>query len=585
MRKATSSKATNSKTTSSKAAEAKATDTTATKNKLPEWTNDGQTILSAIERLLVEEKKALSFTYLNTADNGPIEYLQERFGVNRIQALVVAACVYQDAVHFNGCCTLRELAHRLQMNALQMLKYDKDIAALVGRCFLKNTRDEEGETAFAIEPIVMKAIRENRVPAEEEFKIQSNLEWLRAVNAAIKAGKRYDMDDTIVNAEENLEKRNMHLPVVRNLKKLDSKTDKWSMLTMMCAIVNGDAYFNQRDIEQVLNSRTSSDIARQLKAGTHWTQRKGYVENYTDDGMAQSERWILTRQAWMDMLENAEEAEEMKRDELQCDFGLTRYSSLKQRPLYFSGNTKKQVERLSDLLNQEQFNKVREALLAQNMPCSFCCLFYGTPGTGKTELVQQLAIATGRDLMQVNLSTLRDKYVGESEKKVQEIFDQYRRAASCSEKKPILFFNEADAIFGNRLENVQHSTDKMENAMQNIILQEMEKLDGIMICTTNLTSTLDKAFDRRFLYKIEFERPSDETRKLIWKSMLSGLSEEQAEELAKRYDFSGGQIQNISRKQIINSIFSGSQELDYNRVLEDCSAEAISRNNGKRIGF
>jgi SpoVK/Ycf46/Vps4 family AAA+-type ATPase len=253
--------------------------------------------------------------------------------------------------------------------------------------------------------------------------------------------------------------------------------------------------------------------------------------------------------------------------------------------LFFSGKTKEQIDRLSSLLQEEKFSSVRSALASRGMPTGFCCLFYGSPGTGKTELVQQLAIATERDLMQVDMSTLRDKYVGESEKRIKHIFSTYRGLVQKQKKAPILFFNEADAIFGNRMENTQHSVDKMENAIQNIILQEMEQFDGIMICTTNLTTSIDKAFDRRFLYKIEFERPTNEARKQIWKSLLSSLNDEQASELANKYDFSGGQIQNITRKQIVHSIFSGSEDLDYEQVKLDCQNEQISRQNGRKIGF
>jgi SpoVK/Ycf46/Vps4 family AAA+-type ATPase len=106
-----------------------------------------------------------------------------------------------------------------------------------------------------------------------------------------------------------------------------------------------------------------------------------------------------------------------------------------------------------------------------------------------------------------------------------------------------------------------------------------------MICTTNLTTSIDKAFDRRFLYKIEFERPTNEARKQIWKSLLSSLNDEQASELANKYDFSGGQIQNITRKQIVHSIFYGSEDLDYEQVKLDCQNEQISRQNGRKIGF
>jgi SpoVK/Ycf46/Vps4 family AAA+-type ATPase len=243
------------------------------------------------------------------------------------------------------------------------------------------------------------------------------------------------------------------------------------------------------------------------------------------------------------------------------------------------------VNRLTQLLQEEHYAQICQSLKQRGMPTGFCCLFYGTPGTGKTELVQQLAIATQRDLLQVDLSTLRDKFVGESEKQVKGIFDKYRALVRTQERAPILFFNEADAIFGNRMENTQRSVDKMENAIQNIILQEMEKLNGIMICTTNLTSCLDKAFDRRFLFKLEFEKPTNEARKQIWQSMLQGLNDEQATYLANHFDFSGGQIQNISRKQVINAIFSGNEDIDYEQVKIDCQNETLSRNNGRKIGF
>ncbi len=97
----------------------------------------------------------------------------------------------------------------------------------------------------------------------------------------------------------------------------------------------------------------------------------------------------------------------------------------------------------------------------------------------------------------------------------------------------------------------------MENSIQNIILQEMEKLDGILIATTNLTTNLDNAFERRFLYKIRFDRPDEKVKEQIWASMLPTLSEEDARELAHGFDFSGGQIENIVRKKEIKFIIDG----------------------------
>jgi SpoVK/Ycf46/Vps4 family AAA+-type ATPase len=150
---------------------------------------------------------------------------------------------------------------------------------------------------------------------------------------------------------------------------------------------------------------------------------------------------------------------------------------------------------------------------------------------------------------------------------------------------PILLFNEADAIFGIRQEGAQRAVDKMENSLQNILLQEMEKLDGILIATTNLTQNLDKAFERRFLYKVRFEKPSLETKSKIWSSMMPELTESQAEELAREYDFSGGQIENISRKKKIQSIIECC-EPDFATLKQYCGEEQLnSEQKRRRIGF
>lgn len=151
---------------------------------------------------------------------------------------------------------------------------------------------------------------------------------------------------------------------------------------------------------------------------------------------------------------------------------------------------------------------------------------------------------------------------------------------------PILLVNEADAIFGIRQEGATRAVDKMENSIQNIILQEMEKLDGILIATTNLTTNLDNAFERRFLYKIRFDRPDEKVKEQIWTSMLPTLSEEDARELAHGFDFSGGQIENIVRKKEIKFIIDG-VDAGMEEILGYCREEMIedAGSGRKKIGF
>ena len=124
----------------------------------------------------------------------------------------------------------------------------------------------------------------------------------------------------------------------------------------------------------------------------------------------------------------------------------------------------------------------------------------------------------------------------------------------------------------------------MDNAMQNIILQEIEDLDGILIATTNLTSNLDRAFERRFLYKVEFHKPDTEVKTKIWLSMLQDISEEEARLLSTRFDFSGGQIENIARKRTVDYILSG-KYASLEEIESYCRTELLNGKAQRRIGF
>jgi SpoVK/Ycf46/Vps4 family AAA+-type ATPase len=125
----------------------------------------------------------------------------------------------------------------------------------------------------------------------------------------------------------------------------------------------------------------------------------------------------------------------------------------------------------------------------------------------------------------------------------------------------------------------------MENTIQNIILQEMESLDGILIATTNLTENLDSAFERRFLYKICFEKPDTAVRSKIWQTMIPELSTDIANALAREYDFNGGQIENIARKYAVSCILHGDSETLQDTLKELCCTEKIGSPATRRIGF
>lgn len=260
------------------------------------------------------------------------------------------------------------------------------------------------------------------------------------------------------------------------------------------------------------------------------------------------------------------------------------HAAIKECRLYFNDGLRRQIDEVCALVGEESYRNICARLTERSMRLSFCVLFYGEPGTGKTESVLQIAKRTGRDIIKVDMSKLKDCYVGESEKNVKEVFDNYRDVAKNSDTTPILLLNEADAIIGKRLENVSASVDKMENAIQNIILDEMENFEGILFATTNFLQNFDKAFERRFLYKVKFEKPTEDVRCEVFGSKMPYLAHDMLQTLSGRYDFSGGQIENIARKCEINRILYGNGSLTMDKVDEICKEEVVGKKHGK-IGF
>ncbi len=255
------------------------------------------------------------------------------------------------------------------------------------------------------------------------------------------------------------------------------------------------------------------------------------------------------------------------------------------KDLFFDPSVDLQVSRLESLLEESRYHEVEESLSSKGLRPGFTCLFYGPPGTGKTETVYQLARRTGRGIIMADVSKLKSMWVGESEKNMKMLFAKYARCVKRSSKAPILLFNEADAIFGIRKSGAENAVDKMENSLQNIILQEMENLRGILIATTNLTDNLDKAFERRFLYKVHFENPSYEAKRKIWNALIPELDESEAVRLAKGFSFSGGQIENISRKRIVQAVLTG-KEPTFDEIEQMCRDESLEgKGEQKRIGF
>jgi len=177
-------------------------------------------------------------------------------------------------------------------------------------------------------------------------------------------------------------------------------------------------------------------------------------------------------------------------------------------------------------------------------------IFYGQPGTGKTMTAVSLAKTLKRPILSFDCSKILSMYVGESEKNVRKIFDDFKALSKKAKVDPILLLNEADQFLSSRTQGVNSSVDKMHNQMQNIFLEQIEQFEGILIATTNLLDNFDKAFSRRFNHKIEFKKPGKKQRKRLWHFMLpenADYEEGFEVDVLAKYELTGGQINLIIR--------------------------------------
>ena len=211
--------------------------------------------------------------------------------------------------------------------------------------------------------------------------------------------------------------------------------------------------------------------------------------------------------------------------------------------------------------------------LKRILKAGYRALFYGPPGTGKTLAATLLGKKNNMDVYRVDLSMIVSKYIGETEKNLAKVFDL------AENRNWILFFDEADAIFGKRT-STNTSNDRHANQEVAYLLQRIEDFLGTVILATNLKSNIDEAFSRRFQSIIYFSMPSEELRAELWRSMLpkEWLGDD-AEELiatAAKSELSGGSIANVVRKCAVQLVSKPTSKVN-NSVL--MAALNIERNN------
>ena len=388
---------------------------------------------------------------------------------------------------------------------------------------------------------------------------------------------RPGFSDEIKKKMFRLEIANSHLPFVEKMQRDYDDLDRF-LFYIVCHECMDDDTFALSDLSCVYPKARSVRESHKLKAEEHPLQKGKLVECSKQGFFDQS---VLTLTDNGKRLFFGDDARNFMEKIGDRDFFLP--DKIVERKLYFSSELQIQLNILQKSLEEDHFVALRKRLEEKGMQRGIAVLLYGPPGTGKTESVMQIARATGRAIYHVDISTTKSCWFGESEKLIKDVFKKYEDICEHSEKRPILLFNEADGIFSKRKDSDSSNVAQTENTIQNIILEEMERLDGILIATTNMADNLDGAFERRFLFKIKFDRPLIEARKSIWLSKMPSLCESSAQDLATAFSFSGGEIDNIVRKATIMEVLDG-REPDFQEIKRLCREEKLHGDSAK-IGF
>ena len=552
--------------------------------------SDNWTIVNAFNVINEELPKSQLGSDLMIRCAEAFDFLSNLFRFNPVQCVVIAMLVEK-----GQSLSFRQMGKILGLSRLSMMTHYNDIEALIKARWLMHCGAMESDGMFEgyrLARGVVSAIRENRPFVPEVLECQDTQEFVDKLSTHIALGYN---DDSLIFDDEKLwildfVKANENLEICKTALCLDS-IDSIALLMLVIADYcnyNGtkDEGIGPREVQLVYPKETNFNyrqIVHKMQGGTHELFLKNLIEHKCEGGMADVNTYMATSHLKNEILSDFSPTSFSNKPAPKMN-GLMASSKITPKNLFYNENEGKQVDRLLNLLSPEQLPLVQERLSKKGMRTGVCILMHGGPGTGKTATAYELARQTGRDIIQVQVTDFKDKYVGESEAKLKMIFNNYRICCKNSKSTPILLLNEGDAILSKRTTNVEKSVDQMANSLQNILLEEMENLEGIMIVTTNMTTNLDSAFERRFIFKIHFEKPSKKVKAQIWKSLIEELNEEDSMELAETYDISGGEIENIARKTIMEYALTG-QEPDLNMVKGFARDEKLKTNTRPVVGF
>jgi len=533
------------------------------------------------------EDVELAFEELEKLSAHPsIVFIMENLDISLMELFVFTVCLTSSVR--GRTCDIEDITNRYKLQRMLGLELMEVVENLADRGLLHSSEGIMSEYRFGVDKKVVAAIAKNKIqdiPSRKpKGEITINTIFKLLHDKLISASRGHDNIEEAYNSLRGIRLQTYDLfPFWKEIEKYPTIEQILLLSCLDCYIVhdnvlslnyrsydyltNGTQSFSTWSFEYEVNNLAIFEEGLIEEAGDSLTDKSSYSIGLTDKGI----RLFLPSDEIINYFKP-------KKTNLN---NLIYPGKLKEKQLFFSKEIQTTISDITKLLTIDNETLMNTRLQALNMKTGITILLSGAPGTGKTETAYQIAKATNRPIFMVDISSIRDKWVGESEKNVKEIFNDYQQAKKFSTITPILLLNEADALLGIRRE-VSSAADQMNNAMQNIFLQCLEDFEGILIATTNLVSNIDKAFDRRFLFKLNFPTPDTETRRLIWNSYFPDNELDTIIDKLIQIPLSGGEIINIVKRYELELILNRISTIE--DILPIADAETSMR-NASVIGF
>ena len=535
----------------------------------------------------ISAEEGLSSKTLQKLD-AELSFLAGYFSITQPQAWLLAMIF---GLHFkNSTVDVSDIAGASKSNPLRILEYSDDIQVLIDRGFVKKVsspnpyRNSTKIDQMIPNKEVTDAILNNQPLPENIRPVFDELTDLleRIYILGVDRDNEEMSTEGLFAETREIITTNMHMSFIKEIrdKNMDIKNTYFYLYIVWKTISGYGRVSLHRACEGIFDRESARvKFLQAIISGQADIVKESLIE--VEEGGFMNDTEVFLSQHAIDQIEKHGLKILRKQKKYQ---NVQKPGTIAQRTLYYNQEEEKQLDMIRGLMEEHNLQQMIQRLKSKNMPEGMTILLHGAPGTGKTETVYQLARLSEREIMKVDISKTRSMWFGESERLVRQIFNDYRDFKKNAIRCPILLFNEADAIISKRMESVDSSVKQTENAIQNILLEELESFSGIFFATTNLVQNLDQAFDRRFLFKVCFTLPDAEKRALIWQSKLTHMDAEGCRQLAAQFSFSGGQIDNIARKCEMAYVISGTMP-DYNEIVKYCNVERLPGSGRRKIGF